>query len=201
MASNAPFEQALGAVLSETGLDAPPESVERMVSHFRLLEKWNRGLNLTRVVAPEEAARRHFGESLLLAQAIGEFGTLADIGSGGGFPGLPIAAGSPEGQVTLIESVGKKAAFLREVSRDWGNVRVEAKRAEQISGPFDWVTMRAVKVAPLLQHVGELAPKLGLLAGEETIEELQTTAGWAWEPPVALPWGDHRFILIGKRST
>lgn len=201
MASSASFEQALRAVLSETGLDATPEAFERMVSHFRLLEKWNRGLNLTRVVAPEEAARRHFGESLLLAQAIGDFGTLADIGSGGGFPGLPIAAGSPQSQVTLIESVGKKAAFLREVSRDWGNVRVEAKRAEQISRPFDWVTMRAVKASPLLTHVAQLAPNLGLLAGEETVEELQTTTGWAWQSPVALPWGDRRFILTGKRST
>lgn len=188
-------------MLDEVDLNPDAQALSRMVSHHGLLEKWNRGLNLTRITSPEEAARRHFGESLLLAKAIGDIQTLADIGSGGGFPGLPIAAINPGASVTLIESVAKKAAFLREASRDWGNVRVVARRAEDVTDGFDCVVMRAVRVEPLLDIVAGMAPRLALLAGEETAGELERSSGWTWEAPVPLPWGNRRVILLGKRST
>lgn len=196
-----PFERAFGSVLDEIDLKPDAQAVSRMVSHHRLLEKWNRGLNLTRITTPEEAARRHFGESLLVAKAIGDFEALADIGSGGGFPGLPIAAINPESSITLIESVVKKAAFLREASRDWGNVHVVARRAEDVTDTFDCVAMRAVRVEPLLDIVAGMAPRLALLAGEETAMDLDDASGWTWDAPISLPWGDRRVILLGKRST
>lgn len=195
------FERALRSVLTEIRVETTPQAFDKMVSHYQLLEKWNRGLNLTRISTPLEAARRHFGESLLLAHAVGSCESVADIGSGGGFPGLPIAAANPALAVTLIESVAKKAAFLRETSREWGNVRVLAQRAEDVSGTFDCVVMRAVRAEPLLGVVAQMSPRLGLLAGEDTVSELQASTTWTWEPPVSLPWGDRRFILIGERST
>ena len=101
--------------------------------HYELMVRWNARLNLTRITDEADAARRHYAESLFLAWCLPP-GSLriVDIGSGPGFPGFPIAVARPEVQVTLVESVSKKAMFLKEASRGEANVQVIAGRAESL---------------------------------------------------------------------
>src|ERR1700738_4164741 len=99
--------------------------------------RWNQSINLTTVTDPAEAVERHYGESLLLAEHL-TAGRVVDIGSGAGFPGIPVAVVRPECHVTLVESHQRKAVFLREATRQMSNVRVIAKRIEAVQEGFDW---------------------------------------------------------------
>lgn len=122
----------------------------KMVEYLDLLVRWNARTNLTAIRTPEEMVRRHFGESLFAAAHLGDPlpDTLLDLGSGAGFPGLPIALARPEIAVTLAESQNKKSTFLREAVRTLGvkNVEVWAGRAENLpeGRQFHTVTLRAV---------------------------------------------------------
>ncbi|AEU39168.1 methyltransferase GidB [Granulicella mallensis MP5ACTX8] len=123
----------------------------RLSQYLDLLLRWNAKTNLTAIREPEEIVRRHFGESLFaarhLASRLAPEAALLDFGSGAGFPGLPIQLLLPELRVTLAESQGKKASFLREAVRTLGlatevwSARVESMPAER---RFDAVTLRAV---------------------------------------------------------
>ena len=119
--------------------------------YLDLLLRWNARTNLTAIREPEEIVRRHFGESLFagrhLALLLPAEATLLDFGSGAGFPGLPIQLLLPKLRVTLAESQGKKASFLREAVRTLGLVtEVWADRVEALppSRLFTAVTLRAV---------------------------------------------------------
>jgi 16S rRNA (guanine527-N7)-methyltransferase len=116
-------------------------------TYLALLLKWNAKTNLTAIRTPEEIVRRHFGESLFAGIHLGPCARLLDLGSGAGFPGIPIQLLRPDLAVTLAESQGKKAAFLREVVRELGlKTEVWAARAESMpaSRRFEAVTLRAV---------------------------------------------------------
>lgn len=142
------------------GPDAPEGLYGQLSAYLDLLMKWNARTNLTSIRQPEEIVRRHFGESLFagiqLKPRVEEGATLLDFGSGAGFPGIPIQLLLPTVRVTLAESQGKKASFLREVVRTLGlATEVWAGRVEEmpeISGvnagaqarQFDVVTLRAV---------------------------------------------------------
>src|SRR5665213_3017276 len=125
-----------------------PTLYPQLSAYLDLLLKWNARTNLTAIREPEEMVRRHFGESLFAARHLAAgVDTLLDLGSGAGFPGLPIALLRPEVRVTLAESQNKKATFLREVVRTlelstevWAG-RVEAMPAER---RFHSVALRAV---------------------------------------------------------
>lgn len=122
------------------------EAVDQLSAYLDLLVKWNARTNLTAIRTPEEMVRRHFGESLFAASLVPRgTSTLLDLGSGGGFPGVPLQILRPEIAVTLAESQGKKATFLREVVRSLGlRATVWADRAEKLEKKFDVVAMRAV---------------------------------------------------------
>ncbi len=125
---------------------APGVLVESLSAYLDLLLKWNGRTNLTAIRAPEEMVRRHFGESLFLARYVPEEAkTLLDLGSGAGFPGIPVALARRDVRVTLAESQNKKAAFLREAVRTLGlQTEVWAGRAEDLPGFYDVVALRAV---------------------------------------------------------
>ncbi|WP_263417002.1 16S rRNA (guanine(527)-N(7))-methyltransferase RsmG [Terriglobus albidus] len=139
----------------------PAGVVEKLSAYLELLLKWNARTNLTAIRQPEEMVRRHFGESLFAGGLVPEeTGTLLDLGSGGGFPGIPIQILRPEIAVTLAESQGKKAAFLREAVRTLGlKTEVWADRGEKLAGRFDVVAMRAV------DKMGEMIPVAEALVG------------------------------------
>ena len=124
----------------------------QLESHYELLLRWNRKLNLTRIEELEDVVRLHYCESLFLSQCLppGPL-RIVDVGSGGGFPGIPVAVSRPECEVTLVESHQRKAVFLREATRGLTNVTVAAKRAEDLVGSFDWVVSRAVAPAEIFR--------------------------------------------------
>jgi 16S rRNA (guanine527-N7)-methyltransferase len=134
--------------------EVPEGLYGQLLVYLELLTKWNARTNLTAIREPEEMVRRHFGESLFagvhLSPRLGKGASLLDFGSGAGFPGLPIQLLRPDLKVTLAESQGKKATFLREAIRLLGlQTEVWAGRVEamaEASGPpmFDAVALRAV---------------------------------------------------------
>jgi 16S rRNA (guanine527-N7)-methyltransferase len=124
-----------------------PQLAAQLVDYLELLLKWNARTNLTAIRDPDEIVRRHFGESLFLGAHLRDCSTLLDFGSGAGFPGVPVQLLRPEIAVTLAESQGKKAAFLREVVRHFGlQTEVWASRVEAMPSErrFDAVALRAV---------------------------------------------------------
>jgi 16S rRNA (guanine(527)-N(7))-methyltransferase RsmG len=160
--------------------------------HFRLLERWNRKLNLTRITDVE----RNYGEALFLGRHL-PTGMLriCDIGSGAGFPGFPVAVLRPDCEVTLIEAHQRKAVFLKEASRGHANIRVLARRAEEVREEFDWAISRAVSAEDLGPVLARLAPNAALLTGSEE----PGIVGFVWMEALALPDSRNRFLRIGHR--
>lgn len=171
------------------------DQVEALEAHYRQLERWNRSLNLTAINRLEEAVERHYCESLFVGQVLEPSPQrIADIGSGPGFPGFPLAILRPDCSVTLIESHQRKAVFLKEASRKFPNVRVLGRRAEEVSETFDWVVSRAVSYEELRGGLPRMSPKVALLTGGEPPPG---GLGYKWRPPVPLPWGKQRFLRAG----
>lgn len=173
--------------------------IERLQSHYELLTRWNAVLNLTGVRTLEEAVERHYCESIFAASYLPEgSASIADIGSGAGFPGIPIAIMREECAVVLIESHQRKAAFLKEASRDLLNVRVAALRASELVERFDWVVSRAVRYSEIANDLKRLGRSAELLTGEVQHGEL---VGFEWQNRIRLPWGERRYLWIGHKST
>jgi 16S rRNA (guanine527-N7)-methyltransferase len=164
--------------------------------HYSLLMHWNRRMNLTRIEELEDAVRLHYCESLFLGKSL-PAGALriADIGSGAGFPGFPVAALRLECTVDLIESHQRKGVFLREACAELGNIRVIAQRAEMLaSGSYDWVISRAVRPSEVLA-LG-LAPQAAVLMSRADLDALE-------QKPVVVkevPWGAGRVLAMFNRA-
>jgi 16S rRNA (guanine527-N7)-methyltransferase len=163
------------------------EQIDALEAHYQLLTQWNSRLNLTRIESVEDAVRLHYCESLFVGTKL-PAGSLriVDVGSGAGFPGIPIAVLRPEFNVTLVESHQRKSVFLREASRNLPNVLVVTDRAENLKAEFDWVVSRAVSPGDVLKL--QIANNLALLVGSEEIPGLDRR-----EP---MPWGDRRFLTF-----
>jgi len=155
----------LRAGMAELGLAAPPEAFESLLDYVDLLAQWNGAYNLTSVRVPQQMITHHLLDSLAVAPYLsGE--RLADVGTGAGLPGIPLAVLAPQRQVTLIDSNGKKTRFLREAVRTLGlgNVRIEAARVEDVRGEFDTVTARAfASLGDMLAAAGHLLAPDGIL--------------------------------------
>lgn len=170
--------------------------IEQLQQHYELLTRWNKVLNLSSIRTDTEAVERHYCESVFAACRLpNEVLSIADVGSGAGFPGVPIAVVRPLCNVTLIEAHQRKAVFLREATRDFKNVRVLAKRAEQVSERFDWVVSRAVKCSDIVWALKKLGRHVELLTSELRRSDLP---GFEWQEPVRLPWGRQRYLWIGR---
>ena len=183
-------ESTIATLLAPYLPEPPAPLCARLSLYLDLLLKWNARTNLTAIRKPEEIVRRHFGESLFAARHLDPAArTLLDLGSGAGFPGLPIALFHPEIAVTLAESQNKKATFLREVVRTLNLPKVEiwAARAETMppARQFDIVTLRAVDNMPaaIVAAAPRAARELLLLAGTPT--ELPPT--FTLQPPIPVP--------------
>jgi len=155
----------LRAGMAELELAAQPGSLESLLDYLELLTRWNGAYNLTSVRVPEQMVTHHLLDSLAVAPFVrGE--RVADVGTGAGLPGIPLAVLAPERNVTLIDSNGKKTRFLREAVRTLGltNVRIEAARVEDVRGEFDTVTARAfASLGDMLAAAGHLLARDGIL--------------------------------------
>jgi 16S rRNA (guanine527-N7)-methyltransferase len=174
-----------------------PDQGERLYRHQELLAKWNKKINLTAVASMEAAARRHYVESLFVVDHLpaGPL-SLLDLGSGAGFPGIPIAVARPDVRVTLAEATQRKAAFLKEATRDLPNVRVLALRAEVIKETFDWVTLRAVRWEMGFARLGR---SFALLLSDMGLDRPGTSIEVSWQDPIRLPGSDHGVLLLGRK--
>ena len=167
-------------------------------------------MNLTAIRDPREILYRHFCESMFAAVAVPvENGRLADVGSGGGFPGLPLKILRPDLHLFLIESNIKKATFLAEVSRDLEltDVRVLVNRFEEVAedvAPLDYACSRALgEFAPFLQWAGSeviAAETVILWIGGRDLEEVRKIEGWNWRDPIPVPQSLRRLLLVGTKN-
>jgi 16S rRNA (guanine527-N7)-methyltransferase len=175
------------------------DQVAKLYAHYELLERWNQKMNLTTVKSGAEMVTRHYCESLFFGSHLPDEPTsLMDVGTGAGFPGVPIAILKPSCAVTLVESHQRKAVFLRESTRGLANVSVVAQRAQALTDKFEWVVSRAVDPLEVSALVPKLGMKIGLMVGEEDFIELEKLSHIAWQDPIRLPWGDRRICVYGN---
>jgi 16S rRNA (guanine527-N7)-methyltransferase len=204
--------------------DQPPMTSDALYHHIStyidILLRWNARINLTAIRDPEQIVIRHFGESLFAARilfprsssvssVVRAFDPLrvADLGSGAGFPGIPLKLWAPHIALTLIESNNKKATFLREVTRalTLTNVNIQNARAETLSmQSFDLVTLRAVerfeKILTVAAAMLVAGGRLALLIGAAQFAAAQSALPHlVWTPPIPIPHSNSRILALAQR--
>lgn len=184
----------------------------RLLAYLELLLRWNGAYNLTAIRDPHDMLVKHLLDSLSMHRFVGDE-RMADLGAGAGLPGIPLAIVRPGLKVTLVESAGKKARFMREVKRQLGldNIEVVEGRAEAVDRPggFDCLVARALGTLGMILDIGGhlLGAHGRLLAMKGTIprDEIQALpAGWrvrAIEPLQVPGLGAERHMVIVERDT
>jgi 16S rRNA (guanine527-N7)-methyltransferase len=202
------------------GIDMDHRQAGRFGRYGQILQQWNEKINLTAITDPVEIAVKHFLDSVAPWSAIPRQGTLLDIGTGGGFPGVPLKILRPQQPMVLIDGVRKKINFVKQVVRELQleNIEVIQARAQELmrrhpeSGPFDTIVSRALAdshtmielAAPLMKPQGRLILYKGS-GGEASIaqaNEIQSGnarfdgSHWSYRLPVT---GHRRAVLVFKR--
>jgi 16S rRNA (guanine527-N7)-methyltransferase len=215
------------AELLQPFLPSPAEQavLSNISTYIDILRRWNARINLTAVRQPEEIVTRHFGESLFAARHLfpgadmeagdsptgaerGAAPRVVDVGSGAGFPGLPLKLWAPQIRLTLIESNQKKATFLREVMRSLKltNVEVFSRRAQDFpAASADVVTLRAVEkfesVLPVAARLVCPGGRLALLIGRPQAASVPGLAPeFQWNLPLPVPLSEARVLLVGDMT-
>ncbi|HET8966434.1 MAG TPA: 16S rRNA (guanine(527)-N(7))-methyltransferase RsmG [Candidatus Acidoferrum sp.] len=205
-----PSAAAISRAAGEFALQFDDRQVKQIQRYTEILLVWNEKVNLTAIRDPLEILYRHFCESMYGAKFLPvEKCRLADVGSGGGFPGLPLKIMRPDLEVFLIESNVKKATFLAEVVRELGltDTRVLVSRFEELGeevAPLDFVCARALgDFSRFLDWAGSpvvSAQNVLLWLGGRDLEEVQAIRGWIWDAPSPMPHSLQRILLRGTRS-
>ena len=206
-----PSEQ-LNQILKTFCVHPRAETVETVLAYTEILVRWNRRINLTAIREPVHIWRRHFGESFYLARLVDlGSGSLVDIGSGAGFPGLALKLVCPSLNVILLEPVGKKAAFLAEVIRQLGLKGVEIVRQRweewrkgKRSGAADFITLRGIgdresivaDAAHLLRRGGRI---ILLVSALDAVRIAESSSLYNWRTE-KIPAAQRSVVLIGCRS-
>jgi 16S rRNA (guanine(527)-N(7))-methyltransferase RsmG len=189
------FQRLIKHIADSLELELTPDQQVLMLSHYLLLEKWRRGVSLTSIEGLEAVCYRHFGESLAVARVIGPgTGTVLDVGSGAGFPGMVVAVCSPARRVTLLEPVGKKWVFLKEVARKLPNVEVRQTRIADYTERSHWITMRGLSADTYLREVRRVSELAAFLLTRAQAERL-AESGSGEHQIHHLPWDEGRVIL------
>ncbi len=219
MNTPAPFDAALRRTLDDglVALHLDPAAVSApLLDYLALLVRWNKTYNLTAVRDPHEMVVKHLLDSLAMHPYEDDLaargGSLADLGTGPGLPGIPLSIVKPGLKVTLVESNGKKARFMREAIRQLGlrDARVAESRIEAVDEPgaYDAITARALATLPLILELGGhlLKPDGRLLAmkGVHPADEIAALpAGWTVEAshPMRVPGLDaERHMVVIARQ-
>ncbi len=205
-----PSAAVIRRALGEFKLPAYDDQVLQIQQYIDILLTWNEKVNLTAIRDPLEILYRHFCESMYAADAVPlEHGRLADVGSGGGFPGLPLKILRPDLQVFLIESNIRKVTFLAEVIRELGlkGAQVLARRYEELGeevAPLDYVCSRALGEFPAFLEWAssqQIAAKQVILwIGARDLPEIEKIRTWDWREPIQVPHSLRRLLLVGTRK-
>jgi 16S rRNA (guanine527-N7)-methyltransferase len=206
-----PSAAVIRRALGEFKIPAFDDQVLQIQQYIKILLTWNEKVNLTAIRDPLEILYRHFCESMYASEAIPlNNGRLADVGSGGGFPGLPLKIMRPGLQVFLVESNIKKVTFLAEVIRELGlkGAQVLARRYEELGeevAPLDYVCSRALGEYPVFLEWArsqQIAAKQVILwIGGRDLEEIQKIRTWDWSEPIEVPHSLRRLLLVGTRKS
>jgi 16S rRNA (guanine527-N7)-methyltransferase len=198
--------------------------LDQVATYLDLLLRWNARMNLTAIRDPEQIVTRHFGESFFLARTLTEQGFFqfpnsestkspiaVDVGSGAGFPGIPLKIARPEVTLMLVESQQRKAVFLREVLRA---IRLDAEvnnvRAEDVARTqphfADLVTFRAVEkfesILPVAAQLVRSGGYLALLIGsEQALTAQNLLKNWQFRPVFSIPGSQNRIIQLANQSS
>lgn len=204
-----PLEPLLRAGIDHLGLPLGDDVVRRLLDYQVLLARWNHTYNLTAVRDPEQMVVRHLLDSLAVLPYV-RGPRLADLGTGAGLPGMPLAIALPELQVSLVDANGKKVRFLREAIRalKLDNVTAVQNRMENLDGEFDCITSRALSsLAGMLIAAGHLLAPDGIwlaLKGQRPEAELAALPpGFALRAVHALDipgLGAERHLLVLART-
>ena len=202
-------DEVIARELRPYGATASARLCDQIRIYVDLLLRWNQRTSLTTVTDPEGIVRFHFGESLLAVTAVPiRHGRLADVGSGAGFPAVPIRMVSEDLNVILIESNQKKATFLSEIVRELqlANVDVRRSRMEEIDfsrDTVDFVTARAIGIDDEFLDWSRMAlnpdGSVVLWLGEESAREVSRDASWKWADSIRIPQSERRVVLHGLR--
>jgi 16S rRNA (guanine527-N7)-methyltransferase len=197
------------AGLTALGLDTA--LADPLASYLALMLRWNAAYNLTAIRDPREMVTKHLLDSLAMAPAVTGLATLADLGTGAGLPGIPLAVATPGLRVTLVESNGKKARFMREALRvlGLGNAEVAESRIEALDRPgqFAAITARALATLPQILALGGhlIAPDGVLLAmkGARPDDEIAALPpGWTLREiqPLTVPGlnAERHLVTVGR---
>src|SRR4051794_41188338 len=185
-----------------------PAQLQQLSDYLDLLLRWNAKTNLTAVRQPDAIVTRHFGESLFLARNVNreEVRTAIDLGSGAGFPGIPLKIYSPHLAVTLIESHNKKTTFLNEVIRKCTltNINVFTGRAEESGLKADLVTLRAVEkfeaAVPIALGLLNPAGTLAMLVGAGQVASAKNLLAAFGLSAIPVPASRERVLLTAQRN-
>jgi 16S rRNA G527 N7-methylase RsmG len=177
------------------------DALGKLARHHELFDRWNQRNDRTAVRDTGEAVEQHYCEGIFVAAHVPR-GTLsiADIGSGLGFPGAVIAAVHPRISVHLVETNLDKALFLRDSTRGWPNVKVRSARASNLPDHFDLLVARGMSPKSIVELMPKLSSAALILTTAAEAELLQDQAvlehsTLSVEPPLPLPWMEKRLLV------
>ncbi|MGB6625052.1 MAG: 16S rRNA (guanine(527)-N(7))-methyltransferase RsmG [Candidatus Acidiferrales bacterium] len=203
-------ESEICSILTPYGVSISGQDAFKIQTYMELLSLWGKKIALTAIRQEDDILRFHFGESIFALTICGiGHGRLADVGSGAGFPGLPIKILRSELSVTLIEPNKKKCAFLHEVVR-----ALELRDVDILSAGFEastigpgelsYITTRALGRLPKLLNWAraelESDGRVMLWLGVDDYARISTIPDWEWSDPVLIPGTSNRMILSGRRQ-
>jgi 16S rRNA (guanine527-N7)-methyltransferase len=205
-----PSMAVIRRALEEFRLPAYDDQVLQIQDYIKILLTWNDKVSLTAIRDPLDILHRHFCESMFAGISVPiERGRLADVGTGAGFPGLPLKILRPSLQVVLIESNIKKASFLAEVIRVLGlrDAQVLVRRYEELGeeiAPLDFACARALGEYPVFLNwahsVHVAARDVVLWIGSRDLPEILKIPTWEWREPIPVPNSLRRLLLVGRRN-
>ncbi len=205
-------------ILRESMPDLTDEQTAAFIKYYKMLVLWNRKLNLTRITDPNEVAEKHFADSVLGASLIPEGARVVDVGTGAGFPGIPLKIVRPDIELVMVDSLGKRVKFLTELTLELGidaaaiHARAEdAARTSGLRGSFDIALSRAVAPMNVLTELTVPFVKVGgaslMYKGSNAREELKESANAmktlqcrADAVDYDVPWGARTIVRAVKTA-
>ena len=205
-------------MLRESMPDLTDEQTAAFIKYYKMLVLWNRKLNLTRITDPNEVAQKHFADSVLGASLLPEGARVVDVGTGAGFPGIPLKIVRPDIELVMVDSLGKRVKFLTELTLELGidadaiHARAEdAARTSGLRGSFDIALSRAVAPMNVLTELTVPFVKVGgaslMYKGSNAREELKESANAmktlqcrADAVDYDVPWGARTIVRAVKTA-